>query len=79
MNNHDDAVRACRSYEIAFQVGLVGSIILALVALLGDMLAGLTALSVWCAIMLFVLPWLYIWCCDKVPHIPVYLLRGPHH
>jgi len=78
MNNHDDAVRECRSYEVAFQVGLVGSIILVFFALLGDTLAWLVALVIWSAVTVFVLPRLYIVYCDKVPHFPRWSVQGPH-
>lgn len=78
MNNHDDAVRACRSYEVAFQVGLVGSIILVLFALLGDTLAWLVALVIWSNVTVFVLPRLYIVYCDKVTHFPKWFIQGPH-
>jgi len=78
MNNHDDSVSARRSYEVAFQVGAVGSIILTLAALLGDTLVGLAALAIWNVVTLFVLPWLYVVYCDKVPHFPKWSIRGSH-
>jgi hypothetical protein len=78
MTNRDVSVRASRSYEVAFQVGAVGSIVLGLAAVLGDLLAGLAALAVWCLVTLFVLPWLYILYLDKVPHFPSWLTKGPH-
>lgn len=78
MNNHDESMRASRSYEVAFQVGAVGCILLTLYTLLGDTLVGLTALAVWCGIILFVLPWLYIMYYKKEIHFPEWFVRGPH-
>jgi hypothetical protein len=78
VTNHNDSFSASRSYEVAFQVGAVGSIVLGLAAVLGDLLAGLAALAVWSMVTMFVLPWLYIVYHDKVPHFPSWFIRGPH-
>lgn len=70
--------RTHRSYAMAFKVGFVGSIILALFALVGDRMAGLVALAIWSLIILFVLPWFYIVYLDIRAKIPNWALRGPH-
>lgn len=78
MTDHGDSERAAESYAVAFRVGAIGSIVLVLGVLLGHTLAWLLALTVWSGITLFVLPWLYIWYCDKEPLFPMDLLKGPH-
>lgn len=71
-------MRASRSYEVAFQVGLVGSILLGLYAALGNLLVGLLALSTWSIIILFGLPWLYLYIANKTIHLPEWFVKGPH-
>jgi len=72
-----DSESVRESYDMAFKVGVVGSIILGLGALLGDTLAGLAALVIWSIIIPF-LPRLYTLYCDKVLHFPKWFIRGPH-
>jgi len=67
-----------RAYDFAFRVGIVGALLLAIYTVFGNTLAGLSALAVWTLIILFVLPWFYLFYTDKIGHIPNWAIRGPH-
>jgi hypothetical protein len=67
-----------RAYDFAFRVGSIVSILIAVYAYFGNTLAGLSLLAVWCLIILFVLPWVYLFYVDKIGQIPDWAIRGPH-
>jgi len=75
VSNHDNLTRAAESYAVAFRVGLVGSIILTVLAVLGNTLATLLILVAWCLATLFLFPWMYLCYTDRELHIPPYLYR----
>ena len=77
VNNADD-VRGSQAYLTAFQIGAVGCIVLALSGLIWSTLAALLALSIWVLFSIIILPWLYLFCMDKLVVVPYYLLKGPH-
>lgn len=66
------------AYDFAFRVGVVGAVLLAVYAYLGNTLAGLSALALWSLAVLFVLPWVYVIYTDKIGQIPEWAIRGPH-
>lgn len=78
MKNRDNSIRAAESYDVAFRVGVVGTVVLTIAALLGDALAWLVALAAWSMITLFVLPWLHEHYSNWTTSIPDWCLKGPH-
>lgn len=67
-----------RAYDFAFRVGIVGTLLLALYTIVGNTLAGLSALALWNLAIPFVLPWFYLVYTDKIGEIPHWAIRGPH-
>jgi hypothetical protein len=78
MTNRDNSIRPAEAYDMAFRVGLVGTIILTVAGLLDGSLAWLVALAVWSMIVLFVLPVLYVWFSKTVGQLPNWSIKGPH-
>jgi len=78
MINNDNSIRAAESYDVAFRIGLVGTVVLTLAALLGDTLAWFVVLAVWSLVTLFVLPWLHEKYSKWSTSIPNWCLKGPH-
>lgn len=68
--------RIREGYVFAFDVGLIGSIILALIGLVGPLPIVLIALWVWFLITLFVLPRLYVYFTTRGVSFSQW--RGPH-
>jgi hypothetical protein len=66
------------AYNFSFKTGAWGSVILATYAYFGNTLLALSLLTVWCLVILFALPWVYVFYMDKVGYIPQWALRGPH-
>ena len=75
IENHQKAAQA---YQIAFEIGLVGSILLILIGVVSRHTAVAFAFFVWSIATPLILPWLYIVYVDKIVHIPYRLLKGPH-
>lgn len=67
-----------RAYSFAFHVGAAGCILLILYAAIGNTMAGLSLLSIWFLLSLFVLPWLFLFIQKQIIHIPDWAIRGPH-